>query len=1111
MSRNFLSAFFLLILYSCSPSSQEGRPEQKSNRLFERLPASYSGITFSNDLDAGSVKSPLEYINVYNGGGVGIGDFNNDGLPDIYLTGNISDNAFFINEGNLVFRDMTEQAGVSAPDSWCTGVAIGDVNGDGYDDIYVCRAYDDLPALRENLLFINNGDFTFTEKAAAYGLNDNGYSITATFLDYDLDGDADLFVGNHPLDRMISYGEHMTKWRNPIPETSDHLYRNNGDGSFTRVTKEAGLLNYGWTLGVVSTDFNQDGWPDLFVSVDHSEPDRYYLNNQDGTFRESSESNFMHLSYSSMGVDAADINNDGLPDLAVVEMLATDNFNEKTKMASMNPERFNAFVRDGYQHQYMRNMLHINAGGGHFSEIGQMAGVHRTNWSWSALLADFDNDGWKDFFVTNGYLREYLDKDHNNAMVSQMEQARQSGQSANPIIANFGRLAPTTRVENACFRNNKDLTFTDVAKQVGLNYDGYSSGAAYADLDNDGDLDLIVNNTNDAAGIYRNQASEQTGHTFLRIKLGGPPGLSTTGTQIWVTTSETTQFQEHTRTRGYQSAVEGIIHFGLGNSPIVERLRVRWPDGREETLTNLPVNQIITLDPKNAQSPVQPEIPPVPLFHEIPDLETGLSFVHRETPFDDYAVQVLLPHTMSQLGPCLTSADINGDGLEDVYAGGANGQPGQLFVQDQSGQFQLSNQDAFLIDAPCEDLDAVFLDVNQDGLQDLYVVSGGNEQPEGSILYRDRLYINTGNGIMRKATNALPDLRISGGCAVVLDFDLDGDPDLFVGGRQVPGRYPSPASSALLLNDRGRFIDVTDQLAPEFRNLGMVTDAALCDLNGDGGPELIVTGEWMAATVFQFTSKGFVEATAEYGLDREVGWWNCIVPADLDADGDTDFVLGNLGWNYKYQASHDKPFHVYAADFDSSGSFDIALGYYLAGETLYPVRGRQCSAEQMPALADKFPTYKEFGSASIFEVYGKALGQAIHYEATNFSNSVLINSGTGQLSLRPLPNEAQISPINSAIADDFDQDGITDLLVAGNLFGSEVETGRADAGKGLFLRGDGQGSFSPVPPHQSGLWLPLDVRALLPVQTKAGPIIFAGSNNAPLQAVGRAMKKPMPQ
>ena len=1110
---NLLSIFCLFLFGACNdkaidvPSETNTRgasesPTLNQGPLFTALSHEQTGVTFNNVVDPNEVRSPLEYVNVYNGAGVAIGDINNDGLSDIYFTANISENKLYLNKGNMQFEDITGKAGVACKNTWSNGATMADVNGDGLLDIYVCRAYYHEDLRKANQLFINNGDLTFSEKSKEYGLDDTGYSIVATFFDYDKDGDPDLYVGNHPLQRsMLTYAQHLEKWKKPVNTTSDHLYRNNGDGTFTNVTKEAGMLNYCWTLGVVAADLNQDGWLDLFVSVDHTEPDRYYQNNGDGTFSEVSDEKMKHISYFSMGVDAADINNDGLLDLGVVEMLSRDNFNEKTKMAPMNPERFWRMVEVGYGYQFMRNMLHLNMGDGSFSDIGQMAGVHRTNWSWAALFADFDNDGWKDFFVANGYLREYMDKDHHKKYTKSFEEATATGVDKQALIRDFGRKAPTNPVPNNFFRNNGNLTFDEMATEFGLDSKAFSSGAAYGDLDNDGDLDLVVNHSNDIASVYQNQDRERGGNNYLRVKLAHPNGFCPVGTKVTIETPSGMQFQEFTYTRGYQSSVEKVLHFGLAKDAVVNKLTVEWMDGKQNTLANVQANQVVEVSHKDASNFSKNKNNQA-LFADVTEA-SGLKIRHIETEFDDYKRQVLLPHKMSQLGPFISSGDVNRDGLPDVYVGGGNGQPGTLFYQTAPGQFTQAEIPSFTIDQNCEDMQSVFLDVNNDGFIDLYVASGGNEFAEDSEMLRDRLYINVGKGMLQKVKNAMPDIRISTSCVKPFDFDKDGDLDLFVGGRQVPGKYPSPASSVLLKNEKGRFVDATAVLAPAFQNLGMVTDAAWTDVDADGVAELMVVGEWMPVTVFKQTNGQFANVTEDFGLQNSTGWWNRIAQADIDNDGDMDYVLGNLGWNYKYRASEEKPFHVYADDFDKNGTFDIALGYFLEGETLYPVRGLQCSSEQIPSIKNEFPTYTEFGKASIQDVYGEGLATALHYEAKNFSSSILKNLGNGVVELSDLPSEAQIAPVNAIVVEDFDGDGNKDILLGGNLYVSEVETGRADGGKGFYLKGLGNGEFEPVLNYKSGLFLSGDVKDIhfVKINNPTEKVMIVGNNNDAFQVL----------
>jgi len=1067
--------------------------------LFTFVESSHSGLEFRNNITIQKEVNVYNYINVYNGGGVAIGDINNDGLSDIFFTGNMVPCKLYLNKGDLKFEDITEQAGVDGQGGWCTGVTMADVNADGLLDIYVSRSFSDKNSKRrENLLYINNGDLSFTEQGRQYQVNDNSYSTQASFFDYDGDGDLDLYVGNHPRDNFI---EEITdprsrykKLANPTMRESDHLFRNKGDGTFENVTEEAGILNYGFLLGIMTADLNQDGWVDIYVANDHQEPDCYYVNNGDGTFTNQIHTAVKHISNFAMGIDLADINNDGLPDIAVADMMAQDNYRQKTQMAAMAVETFLYMQANGFHSQYMRNTLQLNNGNGTFSEIGQLAGIDKTDWSWAVLLGDFDNDGYKDMFVSNGYTKDIRDKDYMHDFELRMDSAFRGLLDID--AHDLESMAGSTKLVNHLLMNNGQLTFTDRSAENGIAQASFSYGAAYADLDNDGDLELVINNSEDKAYLYRNNSA---GKNYLRIKLEGQgANLLAFGAQVWLRYDDVIQYQEMTASRGFQSSVEPILHFGLAQKASVN-LEVRWPNGKRQKIENVKANQLLVL--READASQQPDVVDVSqqqLFQKYKPV--GIEFVHTENEFDDYAVEILLPHKMSRFGPSITSGDVNGDGTEDIYVGGALWQAGVLYLQQSDNSFIAASSEAFDMDEGREDLGCLFFDADGDEDLDLYVVSGGSEFSGSSAMLQDRLYLNDGKGNFTKSEDALPHIDASGSCVVAFDYDQDGDLDLFVGGRLDPGRYPYPGESYLLQNDNGKFTDVTDEMAPGLKHLGMVSSAVWTDHNSDGQIDLLVVGEWLPITVFENIGGKFENKTEEYGLANTLGWWNRIVSADFDGDGDDDYIAGNYGLNSKFKVSAEEPLHIYCHDFDASGSLDIVLGYYNQG-TCYPVRGRQCSSEQMPNIKQKFPTYDAFGRASLADVYGDKLDQAnIHYEAKMFATSYIENLGEGIFKISPLPIEAQFSTVFGLIPEDYDQDGNLDLLLAGNFYSPEVETGQNDASIGVLLKGDGSGGFASILGGKSGFFADLDVRDLCLIKSAdGGSLVFVVNNDGPLQ------------
>ncbi|MDN5202208.1 VCBS repeat-containing protein [Fulvivirgaceae bacterium BMA10] len=1086
---------------------------QDQEALFTLLDPGYTQVTFANHIKDQGESDIFHEQNYYNGGGVAIGDINNDGLLDIFFTGNQVPDKLYLNLGDLKFKDITEASGIADDGNWSTGVTMADVNNDGLLDIYVSRDILGEFDRNHNKLWLNKGGNKFEEVAGKIGLDNGSGTVQATFFDYDKDNDLDVFMINHPPNPGY-FGDRSI--RHDLDSIyCSRLYRND-NGQFTDVSESAQVLTFGYLLNAVATDLNDDGWTDLYASSDFITPDFLYLNQKDGTFRNVALESFKHTSYSAMGSDVADMDNDGLLDIVTVDMAAEDNRRLKANMSGMDPEKFWKTVNAGYHYQYMFNTLQWNRGKDAtgrlcFSEIGHLAGIATTDWSWGPLFADFDNDGFKDLFITNGYRMDYRNTDAVKKLTEYsvprfkafMENTPQ-GQGSFDVwsVLDFEEvlsLYPSEKLANYMYRNTNGLQFEKVNRPWGVDQKTFSNGAAYGDLDNDGDLDLVVNNINDPAFIYRNN-TERYDQNYLKIVLTkNAKRLSFFGAKIRIDyqgeKGPESQTYELTNARGFQSSSIQDAHFGLGTTDKVNKLTVYWPDGSITEKRNVKANQLLIIDQKKVRKPASPgDLDP--LFEEITS-HLGIDYVHVENDFDDYKKEVLLPHKMSTLGPALEVGDINGDALEDIFIGGTAGQPGTFFIQEPNGGF---TKVLFDSDRNLEDTGCALFDADGDRDLDLYVASGSNEFST-DYAYQDRLYLNDGLGNFTRSFTSLPWFSESTATIKPFDYDRDGDLDLFIGGRQVPGKYPSPANSYILRNegldggDLPVFKDITAEIAPALKAIGMVTDALWTDYDRDGDIDLILVGEWMPLTILENEQGSFRNVTSKKELDETVGWWFSIEAADFDGDGDEDMVLGNLGLNYKYKASFEEPFEVYYDDFDHNGSRDIVLSYYNFGEK-YPVRGRSCSAQQVPSLKQKFPNYNEFAIASLSDVYGVAnLEQALHYQAKIFSSMYGENLGDGKFSFKPLPVEAQISSINDIIVHDFDHDGSLDMTIAGGLYDAEVETSRNDASVGLFLKGDGKGNFSVVKPRDSGLYLFSNIRDMALLNTGNTRAMVSLANN----------------
>jgi len=1001
-------------------------------KLFVPVPAKTSGISFANTIKVGDSLSVLDFEYLYNGGGVAIGDINNDGLQDIYLTGNMTSSRLYLNKGNLQFEDITEKAHVGTT-KWANGVAMVDINQDGFRDIYVSVGGNrNTPEKdRVNMLFINNGDGSFTESAGKYGLADRGYGIQSVFFDYDRDGDLDMYQLRNAF---VSYSRNASKPKLVHGEaaSTDKLFRNNGDETFTDVSMDAGIMIEGFGLGVAACDINDDGWPDIYVSNDFITNDLMYINNHDGTFTNRVGQYLKHQTFNGMGCDVADYNNDGNVDIVVLDMLPEDNKRWKLTSRGNNYDEFQNGIKLGYEHQYIRNTLQLNNGNGSFSEIGQMAGVEATEWSWSALFADYDNDGLKDLFISNGYKQDitnldfvvYGDKYQTMGMPEADEQQRQALLNELPGI----------KVHNYMYKNRGDLTFSDESEAWGWSTPTYSNGAAYADLDNDGDLDLVINNIDEPASLVESMLNNgKPNHTtnYLRFSLSGPPlNREGIGTKILIRHAGSVQVQYFNPIRGYLSSVEPFLHFGLGPLQTVDSVEVIWPDGKYQLLRQVKANQVVKVDYARASDgPARKGNEKAPLLFSEITANTGIDYLHRENAFVDFKVQPTLPHMHSRNGPGVAVGDVNGDQLEDFYVGGAKGFSGALFMQLADGKFQRKLTPG--MDSLSEEMGVLLFDADNDNDLDLYSVSGGSEETKGSGEYRDHLYLNDGAGNFSLAAGALPDLFQSGSCVTAADFDHDGDLDLFVGSRLEPGAYPMPAESVLLRNDTGtggcRFTVVTPELADGLKDAGMICSALWSDYDNDGWQDLIVAGEFTPLRFFHNVKGKLVDETDDTGLAHTAGWWNSIAGGDFDGDGDIDYLIGNLGTNTHFHASEMEPLCIYAKDFNKDGRIDPIMSYYIQGKK-YVGHSRDNLIDQINAMRARFRTYTDYADATFEESFlPEELKDAYVVCSERFESSYVENLGKGKFKMTTLPIAAQFSPVYGMVVDDYDNDGNPDV------------------------------------------------------------------------------------
>ncbi|WP_339875146.1 VCBS repeat-containing protein [uncultured Algoriphagus sp.] len=1087
--RNYVSVLaFSLLAVSCAEPGKspdtETLTEQNTPALFNLLAPEQTGITFSNKIEETLNLNVLMYEYLYNGGGVAVGDLNGDGLDDIYFSANVSGNQLYLNQGGLKFKETAQASGATGRSGpWKTGVVFVDINGDNKLDIYQCYSGNLPTEKRTNQLFVNQGNDEngvpfFKEMAGEYGIDSNSPSTSGSFFDYDLDGDLDLFILNHNTQSIQNQDVNLTKvLLKEKHEAGSQLFENR-NGKFVEVTQQAGIssssLSYG--LGIGIADINQDGWPDLYIGNDYSMPDYLYINQKNGTFKDEIQTRLGHTSHFSMGNDIADYNNDGMPDIFTLDMLPEGNERQKLLLAPDNFELFELNVSKGFHHQYMRNMLHVNSGDGTFQEIGQLAGVSNTDWSWASLFADFDNDGWKDLFITNGYLRDYNNQDFLKYMDNYVRTS--GGKLKREDLLNMVKNMPSSNLTNYIFQNKGDLTFQNQTKAWGINHIANSSGAAYSDLDNDGDLDLIINNINTPASIYENQTFQQDRGNYLNLKLaGGDKNSSALGARVEVYTGSAVQVLDQNPYRGYQSSVSSTLHFGVGNITEIDSLKVNWPDGKITKEYKIAANQTLELSQGNALPGSKTSSKTASYFlTEKTKLELG-----KGRAFNDYKRQPLLINPVSGNGKAMVFADFDGDGREDLFVGAGSNASASLFMQSSSGSFTKVNANEFAATSISEDSDALAFDANTDGNLDLYVASGGVfDFNVGDAALQDRLYINDGKGNFTRAADALPTEAFPTGTVQVGDFNFDGNPDLFVGARINPGQFPTSLGARIWINDgKGKFSDQTKELAPTIVNLGMLTDSDLADLDQDGKPELIVMGEAMPIQVFSFQDEQWKETTLNFFEKHEFGFWNNLTLSDWDGDGTVEILAGNLGTNSQIKASSSEPAEILYKDFDSNGSVDAFLGYYVQSEK-YPAASRDEILGQVLFLKKRYLDFKSFANVKMNELFTAQERQGTNSIFINrLETSYFVKNPEGKYEVKPLPLQAQFSPVYASSALDVNNDGNLDMVLGGNTSYGKLYFGKYDASQGVVLLGDGKGNFTYANKSQTGLNLSGNVRKII--------------------------------
>ena len=1081
-----------LLMVSCQNSKRDLYPENLIGG-FELLSVEKTGIDFNNAITETETLNHIYYNQIYSGAGVAIGDINNDGLPDVFFCGNKVNDKLYLNKGDFKFEDISKNSKITRSPGWSWGVTMADVNSDGYLDIYVSRNGESMtPSDRENKLFINNKDLTFTESANKYGLADAGFSSQAVFFDMDNDGDLDMYQVNQiPDARLFKRYKNIPKKRYKL--YTDKIYKNE-NGKYKDVSKEANLINrYTYGLSVSASDLNNDGWVDLYVSNDYDQPDFLYYNNGDGTFKNVVNEKLKHISRFSMGTDTGDINNDGYMDIFTLDMASEDHYRSKTNMKSMNAQEFKQMTDIGDHYQYMFNTLQINNGLGEFSDIAQIAGLAKTDWSWAGLMVDVDNDGFKDIVISNGVKKDVRNNDFLTGLYEKLKTNSQD-------FFEMSKLAPSNPLPNYIYKNKNGFEFENVTSKWNFALPSFSNGISYGDLDNDGDLDLVINNIDSPASIYKNNASGN----FFKVEFeGAEKNKFGYDTKVVIHHNNKIQTAENTVTRGYFSSIEPKLFFGLGLDKEVDKVEVFWKDGKYKVYNNITANTILKVRHSDAvmDENQKDKVKRKPLLKQISSESIGLSYKHLENEFDEFKEEILLPHNISQNGPYSSVADVNNDGLEDLFIGGSKDTSGILYLQNKEGKFKRSISQPWEKDKASEDLGVLFFDIDNDNDKDLFITSGGSEYKQGNPKLQDRIYLNDGKGFFTKTINRLPKIYESSQCVKESDIDNDGDLDLFIGTRLISGKYTHPASSYFLINNNGFFKKSSQKNIKEFEDLGMVTDASFSDIDNDGDEDLLVVGEWMQIQVFENKKGFFKNATNKYGLNNlSRGFWWSITKGDIDNDGDDDFIVGNLGRNNKFKATKEHPFKVYANDFDNNGTNDVVLAKYYK-DAYVPLRGKECTTQQMPYVSEKFKDYHSFASSKLLDILPKdKIEGAVIYQIENFESIVLINEN-GRFKNTSLPIEAQVSPIKDAMINDFNNDGYQDVILIGNHYGVEVETTRYDAGNGLILLGDGKNNFTSLSSIKSGVNLFKDSRSISSLKLMDKNILVITSNKDSLNIV----------